>query len=159
VTGTTLNSSGETGEPNHAGWSTPLNSVWYNYTAPTAGSVSLSLQGSGFDTTLAVYTGSAVNALTQVASNDDANGTTLQSALTFTPVPGPPYRIPIDGFSDTQGNFNLALINLNAAYPTAEDTPLTVAAPGVLANDSVVGGGTLSAVLVSGPAHGTLTLN
>src|SRR2546427_68164 len=35
----------------------------------------------------------------------------------------------------------------------------TVSAPGVLANDSDVDGDTLSAVLVSGPTRGTLTLN
>jgi VCBS repeat-containing protein len=45
------------------------------------------------------------------------------------------------------------------AYGTAEDTPLTVAAPGVLANDSDPDNNPLSAVLVSGPSHGTLTLN
>src|SRR5204862_87669 len=44
-------------------------------------------------------------------------------------------------------------------YTTPEDTQLTVIAPGVLANDSDVDGDTLSAVLVSGPSHGTLTLN
>jgi VCBS repeat-containing protein len=45
------------------------------------------------------------------------------------------------------------------AYSTAEDTPLTVAAPGVLANDSDLDGDALNAALVSGPAHGSLTLN
>jgi Ca2+-binding RTX toxin-like protein len=45
------------------------------------------------------------------------------------------------------------------AYTTAEDTPLAVAAPGVLGNDSDVDGDALSAVLVSSPSHGTLTLN
>src|SRR2546422_11322348 len=45
------------------------------------------------------------------------------------------------------------------SYTTPEDTQLTVSAPGVLANDSDVDGDTLSAVLVSGPSHGTLTLN
>src|SRR5439155_272846 len=44
-------------------------------------------------------------------------------------------------------------------YTTAEDTELTVIAPGVLANDSDVDGNSLSAVLVSSPSHGTLTLN
>src|SRR5205085_112102 len=39
------------------------------------------------------------------------------------------------------------------------DTPLTVSAPGVLGNDTDVEGDTLTAVLVAGPAHGTLTLN
>src|SRR5205823_6375448 len=44
-------------------------------------------------------------------------------------------------------------------YTTAEDTQLTVSAPGVLANDSDVDSDALSAVLVSNPTHGTLTLN
>src|SRR5947199_364470 len=45
------------------------------------------------------------------------------------------------------------------SYTTPEDTQLTVSAPGVLANDTDPDGDTLSAILVSGPAHGTLTLN
>jgi large repetitive protein len=44
-------------------------------------------------------------------------------------------------------------------YSTGEDTVLTVNAPGVLANDSDADGNQLSAVLGSGPSHGTLTLN
>jgi VCBS repeat-containing protein len=45
------------------------------------------------------------------------------------------------------------------AYTTAEDTPLSVAAPGVLGNDSDADGDALTAVLVDGPDHGELTLN
>ncbi|HEY6169749.1 MAG TPA: Ig-like domain-containing protein, partial [Verrucomicrobiae bacterium] len=45
------------------------------------------------------------------------------------------------------------------SYTTAEDTLLTIAVPGVLANDSDVDGDVLKALLVSGPSHGTLTLN
>jgi VCBS repeat-containing protein len=45
------------------------------------------------------------------------------------------------------------------AYSTAEDTALTVAAPGVLANDTDPDGDTLSAVAGSGPSHGTLSRN
>jgi uncharacterized delta-60 repeat protein len=45
------------------------------------------------------------------------------------------------------------------AYTTAEDTPLTVASPGVLGNDSDAEGDTLRAVLVSGPSKGTLALS
>jgi VCBS repeat-containing protein len=54
---------------------------------------------------------------------------------------------------------NRAPTATNDAHTVAEDTPLTVAAPGVLANDSDPDGDTLSAALVSGPSHGTLTLN
>ena len=43
-------------------------------------------------------------------------------------------------------------------YGATEDTALTVAAPGVLGNDTDADGDTITAVLVSGPAHGTLSL-
>src|SRR5207245_6846493 len=45
------------------------------------------------------------------------------------------------------------------SYLTNEDTALTIAAPGVLANDTDIDSATLTAALVSGPANGTLTLN
>ena len=54
---------------------------------------------------------------------------------------------------------NDAPVAVNDSYSTNEDTALTIAAPGVLANDTDVDSATLTAALVSGPAHGTLTLN
>jgi VCBS repeat-containing protein len=48
---------------------------------------------------------------------------------------------------------------LDDAYSTDEDTPLIVAAPGVLTNDSDVDGNNLSASGVTGPSDGTLVLN
>jgi hypothetical protein len=45
------------------------------------------------------------------------------------------------------------------AYAVKSGQTLTVAAPGVLANDSDLEGQALTAVLASGPSHGTLTLN
>ncbi|MDP2234657.1 MAG: cell wall-binding repeat-containing protein, partial [Actinomycetota bacterium] len=44
------------------------------------------------------------------------------------------------------------------AFETAEDAPLVVAAPGVLANDTDADGDGLTAIKVTGPAHGTLSL-
>src|SRR5207249_2728650 len=46
----------------------------------------------------------------------------------------------------------------NDSYAATEDTVLTIAAPGVLANDSDVDGDPLTAVIVAGPAHGSVTL-
>jgi len=43
------------------------------------------------------------------------------------------------------------------AYSTNEDVPLTVAAPGVLGNDSDPDGDPLTAVKLTNPTHGTLT--
>jgi VCBS repeat-containing protein len=58
-------------------------------------------------------------------------------------------------------NVNRAPMATADAYTTAEDTALSVAEPGVLANDGDPDGNPLTAVLVpgSGPSHGTLTLN
>ncbi len=44
-------------------------------------------------------------------------------------------------------------------YSVLEDQTLTVPAPGVLGNDSDIDGDSLAAVFISGPAHGTVTLN
>src|SRR5204862_8198 len=54
---------------------------------------------------------------------------------------------------------NLPPVSAGDAYAVNEDTVLTVAAPGVLGNDSDPEGQPLTAQLVSGPAHGTLALN
>ena len=47
----------------------------------------------------------------------------------------------------------------NDSYTVAEDNVLTVAAPGVLANDSDVDGDSLTATLVTAPTHGGLVFN
>jgi VCBS repeat-containing protein len=43
-------------------------------------------------------------------------------------------------------------------YATQEDVDLTVLAPGVLSNDTDIDGDSLTVTVVSGPSHGTLTL-
>jgi uncharacterized delta-60 repeat protein len=59
----------------------------------------------------------------------------------------------------TVNSVNDAPVAAGEGYSTDEDTSLAVAAAGVVANDSDVDGDSLSAVVVGGPAHGTLTLN
>ncbi len=54
---------------------------------------------------------------------------------------------------------NDAPVAIDDSYSVLEDTPLTVPAAGVLVNDSDVEGNALTAILVSNPSHGTLTLN
>src|SRR5207244_1709802 len=61
--------------------------------------------------------------------------------------------------SITVNAVNDAPVAVANSYAVNEDTTLTVAASGVLGNDSDVDGDSLTAVLVSGPAHGSLTLN
>ena len=53
---------------------------------------------------------------------------------------------------------NSAPVATADSYTTPQDTTLNVAAPGVLGNDTDADSDTLTAVKVSDPAHGTLTL-
>jgi large repetitive protein len=59
----------------------------------------------------------------------------------------------------TIGAQNNAPVAENDSYATDEDVALTVTMPGVLANDTDADSSTLTAALVAGPAHGTLTFN
>lgn len=105
ATGSNIRASGESGEPNHAGSAAPLESVWWSWTAPVAGTFSIDSYGSSFDTVLAVYTGNAVNALTLVAENDDAGS--VQSFVTFPVTAGQTYRLAVDGAGSARGTITL----------------------------------------------------
>ncbi len=88
------------GEPNHAG-DDGGKSLWWSWTAPTSGLVTMHTCGSDFDTLLAVYTGTAVNTLTPVASNDDSDSCgsgSRRSWLQFTATAGTTYQIAVDGY-------------------------------------------------------------
>jgi hypothetical protein len=111
TTGSNLNATKQAGEPNHAG-NMGGRSVWWVWTAHSGGSVAISTAGSNFDTLLAVYTGSAVNALTHVASNDDY-GSTVQSRVAFTAVAGTTYRIAVDGLRGGTGAVSTGIVKLN----------------------------------------------
>jgi VCBS repeat-containing protein len=54
---------------------------------------------------------------------------------------------------------NDAPVAVNDSYTVDEDTPLSVPGNGVLANDTDADSSSVTAALVSGPAHGTLTFN
>jgi subtilisin family serine protease len=105
VTGTNNRASGQPGEPNHAGRSTPIESVWYRWTAPAHGTLAAETYGTSFDTTLAMYTGTAVNTLTQIAANDDSGG--VQSFLTAGVTAGTIYYLAVDGAGGVDGPFAL----------------------------------------------------
>lgn len=105
--GTTIGTTGETGEPNHAGNSTPLNSVWCKWTPAASGIVTFDTTGSNFDTTLAVYTGGVISTLTQVAANDNIASGNPQSRVSFAATAGTAYMIAVDGAGAATGNYVL----------------------------------------------------
>jgi hypothetical protein len=118
-------------------------------------------QGNGAGLTAALVTGPADGSLTL-----NANG-----SFTYTPNSG---FTGTDSFTykagDAAGDVSAAVavtlvvtayqppVANNDSYTVAEGATLTVAAPGVLANDTG-GSGTLTAALATGPANGSLTLN
>jgi Big-like domain-containing protein/cellulase (glycosyl hydrolase family 5) len=105
VAGTNVGATKEPGEPNHAG-NPGGRSIWFRWTAPTTGRVVFSTAHSSFDTTLGVYRGSSVSALTRIASNDDYNGVT--SRVSFTATAGVTYMIAVDGYNGASGSVVLA---------------------------------------------------
>ena len=54
---------------------------------------------------------------------------------------------------------NDAPVASNDSYSTSEDTALVIPASGILGNDTDVDGDALSSAILTGPAHGSLTLN
>ena len=114
----------------------PLSAILIN--GPAHGSLSLDAQGSFTYTPAADFNGT--DTFTYQAGDGALISDPTTVTLTITPV-------------------NDAPVALTDAYTTAEDTPLSVAAAGVLANDSDVDGDPLSAILINGPAHGSLSLD
>ena len=114
LTGTTFSVSGsnigatlQTGEPKHAGVRGGK-SVWWSWTAPSTGTFTLATTGSSFDTTLAIYTGSAVNSLAVLKSNDDQSRRLRTSKVVVSVVSGTTYRIAVDGYRAAAGAITLS---------------------------------------------------
>jgi hypothetical protein len=114
--GNNFNATKETGEPNHAGNGGGA-SVWFTWTALSTSPVTFDTALSGFDTLLAVYTGSSLSSLTPIASNNDMNANSSRSRLTFTPVSGTTYRIALDGNNAATGNYTLRWVQASTPLP------------------------------------------
>ena len=110
VSASTTNATKESGEPNHGG-NAGGHSVWWSWSAPISGRVTLSTTNSSFDTTLAVYTGTNLASLVSVAENDDIDAAfgVYQSAVTFQAVAGVAYQIAVDGHGEASGGVVLTL--------------------------------------------------
>ena len=116
--GTNIRATKETGEPNHAGNAGGA-SIWYNWTAPASGSVTIDTIGSTFSTLLAIYTGSSVGGLTTVASDNGSAGNGA-SRVVFTAAGGATYRIAVDGFNGAVGEVTLNWIQPSAPIFTTQ---------------------------------------
>ena len=135
-TGTTYSSNShataESGEPAHRFG--PYHSMWFSYTAPSNGTLSIATIGSNYDTTLAAYTGTRVDELNPIADNDDDGGA-LTSAIQFDAIAGVTYRIAVDGYAGRTGAIVLNWELVRAAPPTA---PTNIRAVATSATSAIV---------------------
>ena len=109
----------QTNEPVATCGSTPaFRTVWYVYTALDQHIMILDTTGSDYNTTLSVWTGNGLGALTQIGCNDN-NGALTTSALTVNAVPGATYFIRVSSSSGTAGNlkFNAFIASKTGAAP------------------------------------------
>jgi hypothetical protein len=101
LSGTNVGATREAAEPRIDGYEGGR-SVWWRWTAPDRGHMTLSTSGSNFDTILGVYTGTAVGSLELVAENDDDDAG-LHSVVDFGAVAGTTYHIAVDGVNGEFG--------------------------------------------------------
>ncbi len=165
------------GDGNHAGSAAGDNHTVNDPsppTAPVAHDQTVSLFEDGQANIL--LTASDVNndPLTFVIVGQPTNGSLTGAPPNVRYTPNPNYAGQ-DSFTfrANDGTFdsNLAIVTITItavndppvagddSYATPEDTPLVVPAPGVLGNDTDIEGTALTAVLVTGPVNGTLSLS
>ena len=128
-TGTNISASGESGEPNHAGVSTPIASSWWSWSAPGDGRAFITTSGSDYDTTLAVYSGSSLSSLDLVSQNDDYDED-LTSYVSFDTNAAQAFAIAVDGYAADEGNIALAVDFQADGVPGAPQEVSAVAGDG-----------------------------
>ncbi len=155
---------GWTGGAPTVGQNNPPASVADSYTTNAGTALAVDAPGvlrndSGAGLTAALVAGPAHGTLTL-----DPNG-----AFTYTPASGYAgndsftYKANSGLYSSNVATVSITVnappVAANDTYTAQANTALTIGAPGVLGNDSDAEGSPLTAVLVAGPAHGSLTLN
>ena len=105
-------------------WDFRTNTLWWAWTAPMDGVVQFNTEGSvpdwdpddEFDTVMAVYTGSSLASLTEVAFNDDT-AFDVASSVRFAVDAGTTYRIQVAG----KYSGDVGAIRLNWSYPRPDN--------------------------------------
>ncbi len=99
-TQSTTGATTEAGEPSMcASWGA---TVWFRFTAPSSGMITVDTFGSDYDTVLAAY---PLGSNTQLACNDDAGGG--QSQISFPVSAGSVYELQVGGYGGVTGNLKL----------------------------------------------------
>jgi hypothetical protein len=140
--------------------------VWFKFTAPSTGFVSISTcQAGSFDTSITVSTGDC-SSLTQVACNGDAADAAgcqqFYSFINLMPVDaGVTYHVRIGGWCGTAGAAcdagagQVVVNSVNICLPET-GTATSIEACGQSANDGCFGGGATEPIAIGATMRGTL---
>lgn len=102
ATGSNVNATVEANEPDNPSVS-GNHSIWWTWKPVVSGEVTITTDGSDFDTTLAIYTGDKLTNLVLIDSDDDG-GEGTRSSITFTADSNVVYSIQVNGYSSRTGN-------------------------------------------------------
>ena len=111
VSGSNEEATKERGEPRIA-YDNGGASIWYRWVAPSAGIATFDTEGSGFDTLLGAYEGTAVAALAALAGDDDS-GSGLSSKIAFHVDAGDVVWVSVDGVRNDNGTVEQGRVALN----------------------------------------------
>jgi thiol-disulfide isomerase/thioredoxin len=112
-TGSNAGATRQADEPWHNGSSTGR-SVWWSWEAQEKGFLTVSTEGSSFDTVLAIYTGDTLSGLVEVAYDDDG-GANYTSRVVFRVEAGGTYQIAVDGY-ESDGVAESGSVRLNLTF-------------------------------------------
>ncbi|MFN8522873.1 MAG: hypothetical protein U0821_07165 [Chloroflexota bacterium] len=111
----------QSGEPTsvvcETGTQTTGKTAWYRVSSATPKRIRLSTVGSSYDTLLAVYAGSAVNALTPLGCNDDSGGSGA-ATLDLDLAANVTYYVQVGGKGAASGSLQFRVADLSAPGPT-----------------------------------------
>ncbi len=96
--------------------------IWFSYTAPATGPVTINTQGSSLDTILSVHNGCPGTQANTMVCNDDFAAPQRWSKVTAGVVAGHTYLIRIAGYGGSVGNFTLNIGPVGGCYANCDNS-------------------------------------
>lgn len=110
------------GEPFHAGITSTDHTVWFTVDVTKDHTVTIETSDADFDTVLAIYRGSDVTDLTEIASNDDVAEGNLNSKVTFTASQTETLLVAVSGYGESFGSSSIEMTS--TAPPEPPEPPV-----------------------------------